>query len=151
MSRSTRSGGGYGRPPVEHQFKPGQSGNPRGRPKGRKNFTTIVVDALSRKVAVRDQNGPRTVSKLEAMIEVMINKAIAGNPHAFGKIVKIAENIKESTWQPPVSQSALLDSAYLSLQQGLDRIAKAEARKKELESTAKQQNNAPTQIKPGNK
>ena len=30
------------RPPKEHQFKPGQSGNKRGRPKGRLNMATIV-------------------------------------------------------------------------------------------------------------
>jgi len=151
MSGSNRSRGGYGRPPVNHQFKPGQSGNPRGRPKGQKNFTTIFTEVLSRKVAVRDQNGPRRLSKLEAMIEVMTNKAIAGDPRAFAIIVQIAEKIKESTWQPPVNHSAILDGAYLKMEQQLDRIAKAEARKKELESTAKPQNNAPTQIEPGNK
>ena len=36
---------GYGRPPVNRQFKPGQSGNPRGRPKGSKNFPTMFAEA----------------------------------------------------------------------------------------------------------
>ena len=40
---------GYGRPPVNRQFKPGQSGNPRGRPKGSKNFATIFAEALKKK------------------------------------------------------------------------------------------------------
>jgi hypothetical protein len=61
MSESNRSDGthavGYKRPPVDRQFKPGQSGNPKGRPKGRKNLKTIVVEALHKKVKVRDKMG----------------------------------------------------------------------------------------------
>ena len=37
---------GYGRPPIEHQFKRGQSLNPRGRPAGRKNNKTIFAQIL---------------------------------------------------------------------------------------------------------
>jgi Family of unknown function (DUF5681) len=43
----------YGRPPIEHRFKPGQRGNPRGRPKGRKNEATILHELLNRKIIVR--------------------------------------------------------------------------------------------------
>jgi len=28
---------GYGKPPKAHQWKPGESGNPKGRPKGSRN------------------------------------------------------------------------------------------------------------------
>ena len=35
---------GYGRPPAHARFKPGKSGNPRGRPTGRKNLTTVIRD-----------------------------------------------------------------------------------------------------------
>src|SRR5262245_21773737 len=77
---------GDGRRPVERQFKPGQYGKPKGRPKGRKNLRTMFVEALNKKVKLRDKNGTRTVSKLEAMIEVNINKAIAGDGPTFARI-----------------------------------------------------------------
>ena len=47
---------GYRRPPVNRQFKPGQSGNPKGRPKGSKNFVTTFAEVLSRPIKVRDRN-----------------------------------------------------------------------------------------------
>jgi hypothetical protein len=86
MSESNQSGGkqnsavGYRRPPVNRQFRPGQSGNPKGRPKGSKNLATTFAEILSRPIKVRDRNGKiRTLSKLEAMIEGITNKAIAGD------------------------------------------------------------------------
>lgn len=33
---------GYCQPPAKYRFKPGQSGNPNGRPKGSKNLSSIV-------------------------------------------------------------------------------------------------------------
>ena len=38
---------GYGKPPKSGQFKPGQSGNPKGRPKGAKNFKTELATVLA--------------------------------------------------------------------------------------------------------
>jgi Family of unknown function (DUF5681) len=125
MSKSNRSDGtptpavGYKRPPVNRQFKPGQSGNPKGRPKGRKNLKTIFVDVLSRKVKVRDKNGTRTVSKLEAMIEVVANKAIAGDAHAFARIIQTAEKLEVFNWQPEVSIDT---SAYGILKRKLEEM-----------------------------
>jgi len=44
---------GHGGPPLETRFRPGQSGNPRGRPKGSKNTRTLLQEKLSEKVRVR--------------------------------------------------------------------------------------------------
>jgi hypothetical protein len=33
---------GYGKPPKHTQFKPGHSGNPRGRRRGQQNFKTVI-------------------------------------------------------------------------------------------------------------
>jgi hypothetical protein len=38
---------GYGKPPRETRFAKGQSGNPRGRPSGAKNFATLLREALT--------------------------------------------------------------------------------------------------------
>lgn len=50
---------GYGRPPQEHQFKRGQSGNPKGRPKGSKNESTILREILEHKIDKRSAAGTK--------------------------------------------------------------------------------------------
>src|SRR5215475_5883446 len=101
MSRSDRSDDkqnsavGYRRPPVNRQFKPGQSGNPRGRPKGSKNLVTMVAEALNEKIKVRTKDGrTRTLSKQELMVEVMVNKAVAGDPKAFATVEKFTDKFE---------------------------------------------------------
>jgi hypothetical protein len=46
---------GYGKPPVHTRFKKGQSGNPNGRHKGSKNFSTTLEETLQEKVVIREK------------------------------------------------------------------------------------------------
>ena len=44
---------GYGKPPHHTRFRPGASGNPKGRPKGVNNLATDIKNALASKITVR--------------------------------------------------------------------------------------------------
>lgn len=70
---------GYGQPPRAHQFKPGQSGNPKGRPKGAKNEATILHDLLYRKIPIREAGKTRKITVLEAMLLRFTEDSLKGN------------------------------------------------------------------------
>jgi hypothetical protein len=75
---------GYGRPPRTHRFKPGESGNLKGRPKGAKNEATILRNLLNRKIEMRQDGKLRKISLLEAMLLRFAEDALKGNPKAAG-------------------------------------------------------------------
>jgi hypothetical protein len=93
---------GYGRPPVEHQFKPGQSGNKRGRPKGSKNEATILNELLSRKININQNGKTRRISVLEGMLLKFAEDALRGNPKAAAFLLARKQLI-ESIEQPAVA------------------------------------------------
>jgi hypothetical protein len=70
---------GYGRPPEATRFKPGQSGNPKGRPKGAKNLTTLVTEELRRPIILKENGKTRRVSKAEAIVKQLVNKALSAD------------------------------------------------------------------------
>lgn len=70
---------GYGKPPKEHQFKKGQSGNPNGRPKGSKNLDTVFMNALWDPVSVTEGNRTRSMSTAEALVKRLLHKAMNGH------------------------------------------------------------------------
>jgi hypothetical protein len=74
---------GYGKPPSNGQFKPGQSGNPRGRPKGAKNFATAIDDELRARVTVTENGARRRVSKREVIAKRLVNRAAEGDLRAL--------------------------------------------------------------------
>jgi hypothetical protein len=70
---------GYGKPPREHQFRPGQSGNSKGRPKGAKNTETLLRDILDRKIEVRNGSTTRKISVREAILTRFAESALKGD------------------------------------------------------------------------
>src|SRR5947209_7862804 len=69
---------GYGQPPRSSRFRTGKSGNPKGRPKGAKNFGTALEDELSSTVPVTEQGKRRKLSKRAVIAKQMVNAALAG-------------------------------------------------------------------------
>lgn len=86
---------GYGRPPPEHQFRPGKSGNPKGRPKGSKNLSTVVAQALNERVTIIENGRRRTVTKLEAAVKQIVNKAATGDPAVTRYLLSMAARAEE--------------------------------------------------------
>ncbi|HEY1649014.1 MAG TPA: DUF5681 domain-containing protein [Terracidiphilus sp.] len=70
---------GYSKPPKNGQFTKGQSGNPKGRPKGSKNFAATFLRESRKRVQIKGPGGIRTITKLEAVITQMGNKAVQGH------------------------------------------------------------------------
>lgn len=69
-------------------YKKGQSGNPKGRPKGSKNRSTIVKEILNLMVQVKDDEGnDKWQSNEYLIVQAMVNKAIEkGDVAAFNAL-----------------------------------------------------------------
>jgi Family of unknown function (DUF5681) len=70
---------GYGKPPKEHRFQPGQPGNRKGRPKGTKNTLTLLREILDRKIEVRSGSTVRNITVREAMLTRFAESALKGD------------------------------------------------------------------------
>ena len=74
---------GYMKPPKSGQFKPGQSGNPKGRPSGSKNTYKLLDDIVNEKVQITKNGRPVRISKKQAMLLQVVNKAVQGDLKAL--------------------------------------------------------------------
>lgn len=81
---------GYGRPPENTQFAKGTSGNPAGRPKGSKNLKTIISDALTAPIVMREGDRTRRVPIVQAIIMKQVENGLKGNDKAAFTLIKIA-------------------------------------------------------------
>ena len=88
---------GYGKPPRETHFAKGQSGNPRGRPSGAKNFATLLREALNEPVIVTENGGRRKVSKRQAIITQLVNRSATADFRAIKILLDIVRDIERQT------------------------------------------------------
>jgi hypothetical protein len=87
---------GYGRPPRATQFKPGKSGNPRGRPKGPKSVGAVLYDILHRRIEVTENGRTRRIPVLEVMLRRLANEAVRTDPRALKLMLSLMERYAEA-------------------------------------------------------
>ena len=87
MSKDDAGKGGYGRPPKDSRFKPGRSGNPRGRPKGVRNLRSDFNEVMTKRVRIREDGELRYVSRQEALLLSLCVKALQGDTRASGQLL----------------------------------------------------------------
>ena len=79
---------GYKNPPVEHQFKKGKSGNPKGRPRKMKqpssDLSLDIMASLHRELAktisVQENGKHREITKLDAIFAQLVAQSVNGKP-----------------------------------------------------------------------
>jgi Family of unknown function (DUF5681) len=87
---------GYGRPPKATQFKKGQSGNPRGRPKGRRPVGALLQDILGQRIAVTENGRTRRLPALEVMLRRLANDAMRSEPAALKLVLSLVDRYAQS-------------------------------------------------------
>ena len=92
---------GYGKPPHSTRFKKGQSGNPRGRPSGAKNLSTLLSEALNELVIVAENGRRRRITKRKAIIMQLVNQAAKGDWRRAKLLVDIEHDIERRTDSAP--------------------------------------------------
>ena len=82
---------GKGKPPKSTRFKPGQSGNPKGRPRGKKNLSTEIEEVLTKSVTISENGRKRKVTSRQAAIMQLCKKALAGDNRALDRFLSLAQ------------------------------------------------------------
>jgi hypothetical protein len=105
---------GYGRPPRHTQFKPGQSGNPRGRPKGAKSEADILNALLNRKITIQERGRARQITVMEGAYRAITQNALKGDLKAAAFLFNRKAQIDQAVAAPPSEMNeddhAVLDS-----------------------------------------
>lgn len=103
---------GYKKPPTGRRFKPGESGNPGGRPKGRKSLHATVEAVASERHTVIENGEKRSRTVLELVALSLRNAALQRDVGAFSKFLECLE--RYSGKEPIRPHAVLLAPAMLT-------------------------------------
>lgn len=70
---------GYGKPPKHSRFVPGQSGNPKGKQKGKKGLKTDLADELDARQTIQINGKPVTGRRQQLVVMALAARAAAGD------------------------------------------------------------------------
>ena len=104
---------GYGKPPKHTRFQKGVSGNPSGRPKGALNMATVLERALSQTVLIVEGGQKKKISKMEAAVQQLVDKAIGGDMYAFRVLSVLTQMLDDSASRPTIADLAEADQKIL--------------------------------------
>ena len=114
---------GYKNPPVEHQFKKGKSGNPKGRPrKQRQPSSDLSLDImaslhreLAKTISVQENGQHRVITKLDAIFAQLVAQSVNGKPSQQKMLLSLLTQGKhETTVQETLEQLQSYDEDRLN-------------------------------------
>ncbi len=97
---------GYGRPPVEHRFRKGVSGNPKGRPRGSRNANSkplnpadkptsrMILEEAYRPITIREGDKVIELPAIQAVMRAMGVSAMKGNRLAQKTLAEIVQSVE---------------------------------------------------------
>jgi Family of unknown function (DUF5681) len=85
---------GYGKPPLHTRFQKGRSGNPKGRPRGKKNMSTLLSAALDAAIIVVENGRRKKISKREAIITQLVNKSASADLKATQIVLAMLQDVE---------------------------------------------------------
>lgn len=74
---------GYRKPPKDGQFKPGQSGNASGRPKGRPTLSELFLREAGKLITVKKGEKVVRITKAEGLVTKLVQMALQGDMAAM--------------------------------------------------------------------
>lgn len=97
---------------IPHRFKPGESGNPKGRPKGSKNISTQMKKILFQRIKYNDPlTGKRRMRSIADHIALaLVGEALKGNVQA---VRQIQERLEGKVEQPHKFNGAMEHSHFI--------------------------------------
>ena len=99
-------------------FQPGSSPeSPKGRPKNSKNLKTLIRQALTAKISIREGSSNRRVSKIEGVVLRQLESALKGEDRAAMAVIKMAMQMGFLEDPPPEAVDAVTTSDEKILQQ----------------------------------
>jgi len=81
-----------------------RASNPRGRPRGAKNLTTLLNDALNEPVTITENGRRRKITKREAVIKQLVNKSASADARSLKILLDLMLNLEaraRSSAAPP--------------------------------------------------
>jgi hypothetical protein len=86
---------GYRHPPTHSRFKPGQSGNPKGRPKKPPTLRADLADVLSEPVRAGEGDEVICITRQRALVKKLAAMGLEGNMKAVNIIVALCSQEPE--------------------------------------------------------
>jgi len=101
---------GYGRPPRESQFQPGQSGNPSGRPKKVLNtLQDVLREVAAEKIRVNEGGQIREVTKARFIVMSAVDRALKGDAAAMKLVLPLMEDAGAFGERDPTPEEMIAD------------------------------------------
>ena len=96
---------GYKNPPTEHQFQKGKSGNPKGRPRKKKQSSSdpgldliaSVHRELGKTISVQENGQYREITKLDAFSAQLVAQSVNGKPSQQKMLLSLLTHSKHET------------------------------------------------------